>query len=70
MLSTIAEMDRDDRRHAAFARDEAESNRVGHGSSTALVQSIVDDMADAGLAVDDGACARRAGMRPDALKRA
>ena len=71
MLATIAEMDADGRRHAAVCprRSAAEPRR--RPILRRFFQSIVDDMADAGLAGRDGACrAVVCECQPAALKRA
>jgi signal transduction histidine kinase len=71
MLGTIAEMDSMVSETLQFARDEATTEVRRPTDIAALVQSIVDDMADAGLPVK----MQPAGpivydCRPDALKRA
>lgn len=71
MLATIGEMDAMLRATLQFARDEADTEPRRPTDVAALVQSVVDDMADAGLPV-----AMRPApsivleCRPDALKRA
>lgn len=52
MLSTIAEMDAMVGVALEFARDEAKTERARATDVTALIQSIVDDMGDAGLPVE------------------
>jgi signal transduction histidine kinase len=70
MLATIAEMDSMIGATLQFARDEAETELRRPTDITALVQSVVDDMADAGLAVAmEPASPIVLECRPDALKR-
>lgn len=52
MLSAIAEMDAMVGAALDFARDEAQTERARATDVTALIQSIVDDMEDAGLPVE------------------
>ena len=71
MLATIAEMDSMIGETLQFARDEATTEIRRPTDIAALVQSIVDDMADAGLPVkmeSDEPIVYE--CRPDALKRA
>jgi signal transduction histidine kinase len=71
MLATIAEMDEMVGAALAFARDEAAAEERRPTDLTALVQSIVDDMSDAGLSVRmELAAAIVLDCRPAALKRA
>ena len=71
MLATIAEMDSMIGATLQFARDEATTEPRRPTDITALVQSIVDDMADAGLPVQmQPAESIVYDCRPDALKRA
>jgi signal transduction histidine kinase len=71
MLTTIAEMDSMVGATMQFARDEATSELRRPTDVAALVQSVVDDMADAGLSVSmDPAQSVVLDCRPDALKRA
>jgi signal transduction histidine kinase len=71
MLSTIAEMDAMVGETLQFARDEATTEIRRPTDIAALVQSIVDDMADAGLPVKmQPAEPIVYDCRPDALKRA
>jgi signal transduction histidine kinase len=71
MLSTIAEMDSMVGVTLQFARDEATNEIRRPTDIAALVQSIVDDMADAGLPVKmQPAEPIVCDCRPDALKRA
>jgi len=71
MLATIAEMDSMIATTLSFARDEATSAPRRKTDVSALVAALVDDRADAGLAVAfDPAPAIVAEVRPDALKRA
>jgi signal transduction histidine kinase len=71
MLATIAEMNAMVGATLQYARDEMIPERVRRTDLTALVQSVVDDMADAGC---DVAMAPAAAIllecRPSALKRA
>jgi signal transduction histidine kinase len=71
MLATIAEMDAMIGATLQFARDEAKTELRRPTDVTALVQSVVDDMADTGLPVTmvpAGSVVLE--CRPDALKRA
>jgi len=71
MLSTIAEMDALVATTLAFARDEATAEARRPTDLTALVQSIVDDMADTGLPVKiEPAETVVHNCRPASLKRA
>jgi signal transduction histidine kinase len=71
MLTTIAEMDSMVGATLQFARDEATTELRRPTDIAALVQSVVDDMADAGLPVAmDPAQSVVLECRPDALKRA
>ncbi|PWB57098.1 MAG: histidine kinase [Bradyrhizobiaceae bacterium] len=71
MLNSIAEMDAMIAEALRFARDEATGEAGRPTDLAALVQSVVDDMADAGLPVTmDPAAPVVFGCRPDALKRA
>ncbi|HET8973794.1 MAG TPA: ATP-binding protein [Pseudolabrys sp.] len=71
MLGTIAEMDSMVGETLQFARDESTSEQRHPTDITALVQSIVDDMADAGLLVQmQPAEPMVYDCHPDALKRA
>ena len=71
MLTTIAEMDSMVGATMQFARDEATIELRRPTDVAALVQSVVDDMADAGLPVTmDPAQSIVVDCRPDALKRA
>jgi signal transduction histidine kinase len=71
MLATIAEMDSMVGATLQFARDEATTELRRPTDIAALVQSIVDDMADAGLPVKmEPAEPIIYDCRPDALKRA
>jgi signal transduction histidine kinase len=71
MLATIAEMDAMVTTTLAFARDEATAETRRPTDITALVQSIVDDMADTGLPVRmESADPIVYDCRPTALKRA
>jgi signal transduction histidine kinase len=71
MLATIAEMDSMIGETLQFARDEATTEIRRPTDIAALVQSIVDDMADAGLPVKmQPADPIVYNCRPDALKRA
>jgi signal transduction histidine kinase len=71
MLASIAEMDSMIGETLQFARDEATTELRRPTDITALVQSIVDDMADAGMAVKmQSADPTVYDCRPDALKRA
>ena len=71
MLGTIAEMDSMVGATLQFARDEATTEVKRPTDIAALVQSIVDDMADAGMPVKmQPAEAIVYACRPDALKRA
>jgi signal transduction histidine kinase len=71
MLSTIAEMDTMIGTTLKFARDEAATEARRATDLSALVQSIVDDMADAGMpATMQPAEPIVHECRPDALKRA
>ena len=71
MLATIAEMDSMVGETLQFARDEATTEVRRPTDIAALVQSIVDDMADAGMPVKmEPAGPIVYGCRPDALKRA
>jgi signal transduction histidine kinase len=71
MLTTIAEMDSMVGATLHFARDEATTELRRPTDIAALVQSVVDDMADAGLPVAmDPAQSVVVECRPDALKRA
>jgi signal transduction histidine kinase len=71
MLSTIAEMDTMIGTTLKFARDEAATEARRATDLSALVQSIVDDMADAGMpATIQPAEPIVHECRPDALKRA
>jgi signal transduction histidine kinase len=71
MLTTIAEMDSMVGATLHFARDEATTELRRPTDVAALVQSVVNDMADAGLPVTmDPAQSVVVECRPDALKRA
>jgi len=71
MLATIAEMNGMIEATLAFARDEATAEPPRRIDLAALVASIVDDMADAGMPVTSAAAAPIACQcRPAALKRA
>ena len=71
MLATIAEMDAMVAATLAFARDEATAEILRPTDLAALVQSIVDDMADTGLPVTMEAPEPVVlDCRPAALKRA
>ena len=71
MLATIAEMDSMIGATLQFARDEATTEPRRPTDIAALVQSIVDDMADAGMPVKmQPAESIVYDCRPDALKRA
>jgi signal transduction histidine kinase len=71
MLTTIAEMDSMVGATLHFARDEATTELRRPTDIAALVQSVVDDMADAGLPVAmDPSQSVVVDCRPDALKRA
>jgi signal transduction histidine kinase len=71
MLATIAEMDSLIGVTLQFARDEAKAEQQRPTDVAALVQSIADDMADAGLPVQMQAAEPTVyDCRPDALKRA
>lgn len=71
MLATIAEMDSMIGATLQFARDEAATEILRPTDIAALVQSIVDDMADAGMPVKmEPAEPVVYDCRPDALKRA
>lgn len=71
MLATIAEMDSMIGETLQFARDEAKAEIRRPTDIVALVQSIVDDMADAGMPVKmQPAEPIVYGCQPDALKRA
>ena len=71
MLATIAEMDSMVATTLAFARDESTAKSRRPTDLAALVQSIVDDMADTGLPVRmEPAEPIVHSCRPDALKRA
>lgn len=71
MLVSIAEMDSMIGETLQFARDEATTETQRPTDITALVQSIVDDMADAGMPVKmEPAEPIVYNCRPDALKRA
>jgi signal transduction histidine kinase len=71
MLATIAEMNEMVGAALAFARDEAAAEERRPTDLAALVQSIVDDMTDAGLSVRmEPAVAIVLDCRPGALKRA
>jgi signal transduction histidine kinase len=71
MLSTIAEMDSMIGATLQFARDEATAEVQRSTDLAALVQSVVDDMADAGLAVSMATSAPIVHeCRPGSLKRA
>jgi signal transduction histidine kinase len=71
MLATIAEMDAMIGEILQFARDEALDEALRPTDVTALVQSVADDMTDAGLAVTMGSTAPLIrDSRPVALKRA
>jgi signal transduction histidine kinase len=71
MLGTIAEMDSMVGETLQFARNEATSEQRHPTDISALVQSIVDDMADAGLSVQmQPAEPIVYDCHPDALKRA
>jgi signal transduction histidine kinase len=71
MLATIAEMDSMVGVTLQFARDEATTEIRRPTDIAALVQSIVDDMADAGMPVTmQPAVSIVYDCRPDALKRA
>ena len=71
MLATIAEMDSMIGATLQFARDEAATEMLRPTDMAALVQSIVDDMADAGMPVKMEPVEPVVyDCRPDALKRA
>jgi signal transduction histidine kinase len=71
MLATIAEMDAMIGEILQFARNEALDEALRPTDVTALVQSVADDMTDAGLAVTMGSTAPLIrDSRPVALKRA
>ena len=71
MLSTIAEMDAMVAATLQFARDETTTEVPRPTDVTALLQSIVDDMADAGMpVVMESASPIVNECRPNALKRA
>jgi signal transduction histidine kinase len=71
MLATIAEMDTMIAATLQFARDESAIEAQRPTDLAALLQSIVDDMADAGLPVKMNPVEPVvANCRPDALKRA
>jgi signal transduction histidine kinase len=71
MLSTIAEMDAMVAATLQFARDETTTEVPRPTDVTALLQSIVDDMADAGMPVAmESAQPIVHACRPNALKRA
>lgn len=75
MLATIAEMDAMIASTLAFARDEAAAEPRRPTDVTALLASIIDDMADAGMPVTMAPAASPAASvvcdcRPGALKRA
>jgi len=71
MLSTIAEMDAMVAATLQFARDETTTEIRRPTDITALLQSIVDDMADAGMLVTMGPARPMVyDCRPSALKRA
>lgn len=71
MLATIAEMEGMVADMLSFARDEVVSEPVRRTDIPALVQSLVDDMADGGLAVSaDRLDAAVLDCRPSALRRA
>jgi len=71
MLATIAEMDGMIGATLAYARDEAEAEPRRRNDVAALLASIVDDMADAGLPVAmEPSPAVILGCRPAALRRA
>jgi signal transduction histidine kinase len=71
MLATIAEMDAMVGETLQFARDEATTELRRPTDIAALVQSIVDDMADAGMPVKmQFAASIVYNCRPDSLKRA
>ncbi|HEY7644670.1 MAG TPA: HAMP domain-containing sensor histidine kinase, partial [Hyphomicrobiales bacterium] len=70
MLATIAEMDSMVGATLQFARDEAKTELRRPTDITTLVQSVVDDMAEAGLPVAmEPASSIVLECRPDALKR-
>lgn len=71
MLATIAEMDSMVGATLQFAKDEAKTEARRPTDIAALVQSVVDDMADAGLpVVMEPTRSFVLACRPDALKRA
>jgi signal transduction histidine kinase len=71
MLATIAEMDAMVAATLQFARDEAAIEVQRPTDVTALVQSVVDDMADAGLPVSMVPCQSVVlNTRPEAFRRA
>jgi signal transduction histidine kinase len=71
MLATIAEMDAMVAATLQFARDEAAMEAPRPTDVAALVQSVADDMADAGLPVKIGPAEPAVlQCRPEALKRA
>jgi len=71
MLATISEMDAMVGATLQFARDEAAMEAKRSTDLTALVQSVVDDLADAGLAVTMAPAAPIVNdCRPGSLKRA
>ena len=72
MLSSIADMDRLIASILAFARDEARTEPPRPTDLAALLESLVDDMADAGLPVGLAATPDSfvLSCRPEALKRA
>jgi signal transduction histidine kinase len=71
MLATLAEMDAMVGTILQYARDEMTTEQVRRTDLTALVQSVVDDMDDAGMeVVMVSAAATLVDCRPSALKRA
>jgi signal transduction histidine kinase len=71
MLATIAEMDAMVGATLQFARDESATEVRKSTDLTALLQSVVDDLADAGLPASMKAAAPTVGnCRPGALRRA
>ncbi len=72
LMQSIADMEAMLAATLAFARDEAASEAPKHVDVAALVGSIVDDMADAGLAVAAGTIEERVAIdcKPLGLRRA
>lgn len=72
MLATIAQMDQLIGTTLQFARDSAQSESLVKTDLTALAQTIVDDLADTGMAVeftDAGGKPAIVNCRPNALRR-